>query len=146
MEYALASRSSCPLPKSLRGEVGRWQSVWQSKYQEMQEARKREQECKKAIPNNLLLALGACDSRLNPNVHRLLLIARRLPITSVEVERSVCLLRRLKTSTIKVYHGRGASCTPICYSHALQRPSTSRQSLYKIIHGDCSYSLCLKET
>ena len=63
----------------------------------MQEARKREQECKKAIPNNLLLALGACDSRLYPNVHRLLLIACTLPITSAEAERSFSLLRRLKT-------------------------------------------------
>ena len=47
---------------------------------------------------NLLLALGACDSRLYPNVHRLLLIACILPITSAEAERSFFLLRRLKTS------------------------------------------------
>ena len=71
----------------------RWQSVWQSKYQEMQEARKREQECNKAIPNNL----GACDSRLYPDGHRLLLIACTLPITSPEAERSFFLPRRLKT-------------------------------------------------
>ena len=48
---------------------------------------------------NLLLALGDCDSRLHPNVYRLLLIARRLPITSAEAERSLFLLRRLKTYT-----------------------------------------------
>ena len=93
---------------------------------------------------NLLLVLGACDSRLHPNVHRLLLIACRLPITSAEAERSLFLLRRLKT--YNVYHGRGASCTPISYRHALQRPGTSRRSLYKVIHGGCSYSLCLRET
>ena len=86
-----------PFQKSLRGKARRWQSVWQSKYQSMLEARKRGQECKKAIPNNLLLALGACDSRLYPNVHRLLLIACTLPSTSAEAERSFSLLRRLKT-------------------------------------------------
>ena len=76
----------------------RLQSVWQNKYKEMQEARQRDQECKKAIPNNnLLLALGACDSRLHLNVHRLLLIACTLPITSAEAVRSFFLLRRLKT-------------------------------------------------
>ncbi len=37
---------------------------------------------------NLLLALGAFDSRLYPNVHRLLLIACTLPITSAEAEMS----------------------------------------------------------
>ena len=87
-----------PIRKSLRGEVRRWQSVWQSNYQEMQEARKRGHECKKAIPNNLLLALGACDSRLYPNVHLLLLIACTLPMTSAEAERSFSLLMRLKTN------------------------------------------------
>ncbi len=35
---------------------------------------------------NLLLALGACDSRLYPNVYRLLLVACTLPITSAEAE------------------------------------------------------------
>ena len=48
---------------------------------------------------NLLMALGACDSRLYPNVHRLLLIACTLPITSAEAETSYFLLRRLKTYT-----------------------------------------------
>ena len=47
---------------------------------------------------NLLLVMGACDSRLYPNVHRLLLIACKLPITSADAERSFFLLRRLKTS------------------------------------------------
>ncbi len=87
---------------------------------------------------NLLLALGACDSRLYPNVHRLLMIPCTL---SIEV-----IFSTEETEDLyKVYHGRGASCTPISYRHALQRPGTSRRSLYKIIHGHCSYSLCLKE-
>ena len=59
----------------------------------------------KQIPGNarskekraILLALGACDSRLYSNVHRLLLIACTLPITSAEAEKSFFLLRRLKT-------------------------------------------------
>ena len=42
--------------------------------------------------------MEACDSRLYPNVHRLLLIACILPITSAEAERSCFLLRKLKTS------------------------------------------------
>ena len=46
---------------------------------------------------NLLLALGACDSRLYSNVHRLLMISCTLPIISAEAERSFFLLRRLKT-------------------------------------------------
>ena len=46
---------------------------------------------------NLLITLRACNSRLYPNIHRLLLIACRLPITSAEAERSFSLLRRLKT-------------------------------------------------
>ena len=45
-------KADLPFPKSLGGEVRRRQSVWQSKYKEMQEARKREQESKKAILNN----------------------------------------------------------------------------------------------
>ncbi len=94
---------------------------------------------------NLLLALGACDSRLYPNVHRLLLVACTLPITSAEAERSFFSTEETEDVS-KVYHDRGASCTPISYRHALQRPGTSRQSLYKIIQGDCSYSLWLKET
>ena len=94
---------------------------------------------------NLLLVMGARDSRLYPNVHRLLLIASKLPITSADAERSFFSTEETEDFS-KVYHGRGASCTPISYRHALPRLGNSRRSLYKIIHGDCSYSLCLKET
>ena len=90
-------QTDLPFPKSIRSEVRRWQSVWQGKSQEMQEKRKRGQECTKVILNNLLMALGACDSQMYPNVHRLLLIACTLPMTSAEAGRSFSLLRRLKT-------------------------------------------------
>ena len=48
-------------------------------------------------PNNLLMASGARDSQMYPNVHRLLSIACTLPITSAEAERSFSLPMRLKT-------------------------------------------------
>ena len=82
-------QADLPFPKSLRGEVGRWQSVWQSKYQEFKKQGKESKRARRPYPTtNLLLDLGACDSRLYPNVHRLLLIACRLPITSAKAERS----------------------------------------------------------
>ena len=49
------------------------------------------------ITNNLLLTLGACDIDSFPNIHRLLVIASTLPITSAEDERSFSLMRRIKT-------------------------------------------------
>lgn len=56
-----------PFPKSLGNEPRRWQTMWQS--------------AEKELPNNLLLALGACDEDTFPNIHRLLLIACTLPIS-----------------------------------------------------------------
>ena len=38
------------------------------------------------LPNNLLLALGACDEDAFPNIHHLLVIACTLLITSTEAE------------------------------------------------------------
>ena len=49
--------------------------------------------------SNLLLALGACDVDAFPNIHRLLLIACTLPISSAEAERSFSLMKRIKTCT-----------------------------------------------
>ena len=73
-----------PFPKSLGNEL-RWQTMWQS--------------AEKELPNNLLLALGACDEDTFPNNHRLLLIACTLPISSAEAERSFSLMKRIKTCT-----------------------------------------------
>lgn len=74
-----------PFPKSLGNELRRWQTMWQS--------------AEKELPNNLLLALGACDEDTFPNIHRLLLIACTLPISSAEAERSFSLMKRIKTCT-----------------------------------------------
>ena len=74
-----------PFPKSLGNELRRWQTMWQS--------------TEKDLPNNLLLALGACDEDAFPNIHRLLLIACTLPISSAEAERSFSLMKRIKTCT-----------------------------------------------
>ena len=74
-----------PFPKSLGNELRRWQTMWQS--------------AEKELPNNLLLALGACDEDTFPNIHRLLLIVCTLPISSAEAERSFSLMKRIKTCT-----------------------------------------------
>ena len=53
----------------------------------------------KELPSDLLLALGVCDVDDFPNIHRLLLIACTLPISSAEAERSFLLMERIKTCT-----------------------------------------------
>ena len=92
--------------------------------------RKKEKRARvqKVIPNNLLLALGACNSQMYPNVHRLLLIACTLPITSAEAERSLSLLRRLKTYA-RATMAKERFADPSSYRHTLQRAGTSRRSL-----------------
>ena len=50
-----------PFAKSLGNEVLRWKTLWQSADGE--------------LPNNLLLAFGACDEADFPNIYRLLVIA-----------------------------------------------------------------------
>lgn len=71
-----------PFPKSLGNELRRWQTMWQS--------------AEKELPDNLLLALGACDEDTFPNIHRLLLIACTLPISSAEAEWSFSLMKRIR--------------------------------------------------
>ena len=78
-----------PFPKSLGSELRRWQALWQHKDD-------REGGKTSKIPNNLLLSLGACDIDSFPNIHRLLVIASTLPITSAEAELSFSLMRRIK--------------------------------------------------
>ena len=68
-----------PFPKSLGNEVLRWQTLWQPTDIE--------------LPDNLLLALGVCDEDAFPNIHRLLVIACTLPITSTEAERSFSVVK-----------------------------------------------------
>ena len=50
----LFSEKDIPFPKSLWNEVRMWKTLWQSKDWE--------------LPNNLLLALGACDEDAFPNI------------------------------------------------------------------------------
>ena len=62
------------------------------------EKRARVQEDHTQQLTNLLLALGACDFRLYPNVHRLLLIACIHCLSQVQKQKgNFFLLRRLKT-------------------------------------------------
>jgi len=84
-EGMLFWENDLPFPKSLGNELRRWQTMWQS--------------TEKELPSNLLLALGACDEDAFPNIHRLLLIACTLPISSAEAERSFSLMKRIKTCT-----------------------------------------------
>ena len=57
------------------------------------------QSAEKELPSDLLPALGACDVDTFPNIHRLLLIACILPVSSAEAERSFSLMKRVKTCT-----------------------------------------------
>ena len=85
-EGMLFWENDLPFPKSLGNELRRWQSMWQS--------------AEKELPSNdLLLALGACDVDAFPNIHRLLLIACTLQISSAEAKRSFSLMKRIKTCT-----------------------------------------------
>ena len=67
-----------PFPKSLGIELLRWKRLWQSTDRE--------------LPNNLLLALGACDEDTFPNIYRLLVIACTL-LTNAEAKRSFSLMK-----------------------------------------------------
>ena len=68
-----------PFPKSLGHEALRWRTLWQPTDRE--------------LPNNLLLALGACDEDTFPNIYRLLVIACTLLITNAEAKRSFSLMK-----------------------------------------------------
>ena len=64
-------------PKSFRNGVCRWRTVWLSTNRE--------------LPNNLFLALGAWDEYAFPNIHRLLIIACTLTITSAHISTRLLL-------------------------------------------------------
>ena len=80
-------KEDLPCSTSLASELRRWQSLWQ------------QEEDQTSVPNNLLLALGVCDTDSFPNIHCLFVIGCTLPITSAEAERSFSLFRRIKTYT-----------------------------------------------
>lgn len=83
LESFMSWESDLPFPRSLGSELRRWNALWH--------------ELADNLPDNLLLALGACDKDSFPNIHCLLIIACTLPISSAEAERSFSLLRRIKT-------------------------------------------------
>ena len=72
LEGMLFCEKDILLPKSLGNEVSRWKTLWQSTDRE--------------LPNDLLLAHGAWDEDAFLNIHRLLVIACTLLITSTEAE------------------------------------------------------------
>ena len=72
VEGMLFSEKDNPFPKSLGHDVLRWRTLWQPTDRE--------------LPNNLLLALGACDEDAFPNIYHLLVIACTLLITRTEAE------------------------------------------------------------
>jgi hypothetical protein len=84
--------SDIPFRKSLENEVSRWKSLWHRKATDV-----NQEDCDSLLPHNLLQTLRVCDSDSFPNIHCLLIIGCTLPITSVESERSISLMRRLKT-------------------------------------------------
>ena len=67
-------------PKSLPSEVRQWEGLWKTQ--------KLNGNKEQTIPNNLLHALGACDSDSFLNIHCLRLIGCTQPISSAEAERS----------------------------------------------------------
>ena len=82
-----------------------------------------------------------------PDVHRLLLIACTLAITSAEAERSFSLLRKLKTyARFAMAEMRLADLAVIAMHYEKRVPVNEVcHTFLKIIHGDCSFCLCLKE-
>ena len=82
-------KEDLPCSTSLASELQRWQSLWKQEKKQI------------SVPNNLLLALGSCDTDSFPNILRLLVIGCTLPITSAEAERLFSLLRRIKTYTMR---------------------------------------------
>ena len=72
VEGMLYGEKDIPFPKSLGNEVRSWKTLWQSTDRE--------------LPNNLLPALGARDEDAFPNIHRVMVTAFTLLITSTDTE------------------------------------------------------------
>lgn len=72
-----------PSPSSLESELHLWKCKWTSFIQ--------------PLPDTPAKALSFANESMFPNIHRLLHIICTIPVTSCECERSVSVLRRLKT-------------------------------------------------
>ncbi len=118
-----------PFPRSLGNELRRWNALWHKKGTENVSG-------SGLVPSNLLLTLGACDRDSFPNIHRLLIIACTLPISSAEAERSFSLVRRLKTylrstmaeerlsdlSIIAMHYGERIPIDEVCHTFVQAHP------------------------
>jgi hypothetical protein len=121
-----------PLPKSLGNELRRWNVLWHGKNSELDDS----QSHISTLPDNLLLALGACDKDSYPNIHRLLVIACTLPISSAEAEQSFSLFKRIKTylrftmsserlsdlSVIAMHYGERVPVDEVCQAFVKEYP------------------------
>ena len=72
-----------PLPATWEAELHRWKLSWQERAGD--------------LPDTAAKALNACNTLHYPNVHTLLQIICTLPVTTSTCERSVSVIRRLKT-------------------------------------------------
>ena len=72
-----------PCPSSLETELHLWKCKWRSSSQ--------------PLPDTPADALMFATESMFPNIHQLLCLVYAIPVTSCECERSVSVLRRLKT-------------------------------------------------
>ena len=75
------------------------------------------QSPEKKVPSNLLLVLGASDEDAFQNIHRLLLTAYTLPISSADAERSFSFVKRTKTCTRSMMSEERFSDLPVIAMH-----------------------------
>ncbi|XP_074658619.1 52 kDa repressor of the inhibitor of the protein kinase-like [Tubulanus polymorphus] len=85
-EFCMEYIDDLPSPSSLNVKPHLWESYW-----------KKTAESKKEVPKHLTKLLPIVDADLFPNIRAALVLLGTMPVTSCECERSVSLLRRLKT-------------------------------------------------
>lgn len=83
-EFVNAYRDDLPLEKALNAELDRWQSKWSNLPQQ-------------ELPDRISKTLLCTDPLSYPNIYAALKILGTIPITTCECERSISVLRRLKT-------------------------------------------------
>ena len=76
-------KEDLPSPSSLDVELQLWKCKWRSFSQ--------------PLPDTPIDALAFASASMFPNIHQLLRLVCTIPVTSCECERSVSVLRRLKT-------------------------------------------------
>ena len=76
-------KEDLPSPSALDTELHLWECKWRSYSQ--------------PLPDTSVSALASASNSMLPNIHQLLRLICTIPVTSCEYERSVSVLRRLKT-------------------------------------------------